>query len=111
MRHHYSPLLQSMVATSTLAYTTSLSSACAEMAANEACCSMLLTLVKAFQRGGASSEVQQQLFILLGNILACSTAVDHVFSGSVALLANQLQITRDHEVRSVGLLRPKYVAC
>lgn len=87
-----------MVAVAELAYTTSLSSACASMAANRDCCTELLTLVKAFQRGGATPEAQQHLFIILGNVAACSSAVDDVLSCNVALLANQLQTTRDHEV-------------
>lgn len=90
--------VQSMMAVAELAFTTTLSSVCAQILANPECCTELLTLVKAFQRGGASWEKQHQLFTCLGNIAACSDAVHDILAMNVGLLASQLQTTRDHEV-------------
>ena len=91
------------MAVSELAFTTSLSSVCAQILANPECCTELLTLVKAFQRGGASWEKQHQLFTCLGNIAACSDAVHDILAMNVGLLAGQLQTTRDNEVSLVSV--------
>ena len=90
--------LQSMAAVSELAVTTSLSKACARIAAGVDCCSELLMLIKAFQRGGASANAQQQLFHILGKLLPQSEEVEEILMINVGLLASQLQTTRDHEV-------------